>query len=119
MITLAAASVASTVIGGTTVDTAPAAAVTSALTNFSGPSVSIAIPYGTFSGGVFTPSAYTEGQSLLLDLAAGTFRVGNGPTLPIPGALLTSILNAVKAYRNGLESLAQQAGAAPGVITPW
>jgi hypothetical protein len=119
MITLTPASVESTVIGGTTVDTSGAAVVSQVVTNFSNQSLQISVLYGTMSGSVFTPSPYTRGQSLTLDLVGGTYSVGNQLPGAIPPALLTSILAVVKTYRNGLESLANAAGAAPGVITPW
>ena len=121
MITLTTAATESTVQGGTTVDTANAAAVSVAMTNFAVPSITISIPYGSWNSTTttFTPSSYAQGQSLMLNLVAGTYQVGSAAPATIPGPLLTSILATVKAYRNGLESLANSAGAAPGVITAW
>jgi hypothetical protein len=118
-IALTTAATQTITLGGNVVDTANVAVVGAVYTDFQAQAVSIIIPMGTWSGTAFTQSAYAAPQSLAIDLVGGTYRVGNGTPLPIPSGLLSAMQAAVKNYRNSLESLANQAGAAPGTITVW
>jgi hypothetical protein len=120
MITLTTAATQATTVGGANVDTANIAVVSRAITEFIGNSITITIPFGQWaSPAAFVPSNYAAGDTLFLDLTAGTYKINNGTPAAIPTALLNQINTVVKNYRNGLESLANQSGAAPGTITPW
>ena len=119
MITLPTTAIQITSVGGVAVDTATIAVVDETVTRFNHPFITMRVPVGQLAAGIFTPSPYATGQTLSLDLAAGTYWLGSNPPSTIPALLLVQVLTVVKAYRNGLESLANQAGAAPGVITAW
>jgi hypothetical protein len=117
MITLTNTATAS--IGGTTVESDAAAAITYFELAYPD-SLRIFTSYGTFvaSPPVFTPGAVLPKVITTVNLNNGIWSSSNGLSGTLTGGQLTSMQTVALSIRNGLESLIAS-GVVPGVTTAW
>jgi hypothetical protein len=117
-ITLTTGATQVTSVGGTAVDTANVAAVTSVFEDYTANVATITVSMGTWNGTAFVTSTYVAPIVVTINLGAGTYSTSAG-TQTLTWPQLTAVQAAVKSTRNGADTLVNSIGVAPGTITAW
>ena len=120
-ITLLAAAINQLIVGGVTIETDGAAAVTGMSVDFVANKVTFQIKKGTVSGPSFTPGQIAVGNlSVTIDASTGAWTVdGSGQSGTLQGAGLTTMQTNMKLYRNQLETFANAQAIMPGTVVAW
>lgn len=120
-ISLPTASISTSTVGGSTIDTRDTVAVSAVTIDYISNTVYVVFVLGTPANNLFTVSLHPNGvpAALSINISNGSWS-SNG----IVGGTLTSqqlsvINTGLKNLRNGLESFASNSGVVSGTVVPW
>ena len=120
-ITLQAAAVNQLIVGGVTIETDAAAAVTGMSVDWVANTITYFLKKGTVAGAVFTPGQVAMGNlSVTINATTGAWSVdGSGQSGTLSGGALTTVQTNMKAWRNQLESFSNTQAIVPGTLVAW
>jgi hypothetical protein len=120
-ITLNSNAINQLIVGGVTIETDGAIAVTAMRVDFTANTLSFDLQKGTVAGATFTPGQIILGNlSVTIDATTGKWFVnGSGQTGTLSGGGLTTLQGQIKTWRNQLETFSQNQAITSGTVVPW
>ena len=115
----AAGAIETFTLGGSTVETHDAHALTEIHTLFLSNTMTVVFSEGTPATNSFGSFPRAHVATMTIDLVTGKWTNSAGATGTLSGAQLTAVNNNQKALRNGLETIANATGLTPGTIVAW
>lgn len=106
-------------LGGSTVETHDAAAISSSNTDFLGNQITVVFIDGTPATNSFAGFSRSKTRSISIDMVTGKWNSSSGTSGTLSGAQLTGLQNNQKSLKNGIENIANAIGLIPGTIVAW
>lgn len=105
--------------GGSTVSTIDASAIQSSQNDHLGKKLSVHFALGTPASNSFAVNSRVPGLDLTIDESTGAWRTNLGTSGTLTAGQLTAVQNNERAFKNGMESIANAIGLIPGTHNPW
>ncbi len=106
-------------LGGSTVETHDATALTETHNLFLSNTLAVVYTDGTPATNSFATFPRVKTATLTINTVTGKWTTSAGTTGTLSGGQLTAIKNNQTALRNGLENIANAIGLTPGTIVAW